>query len=90
MFFLFFDKMQRYDANLDKAMVGWTSNVGSLADAPREFVYNGMTVPKGTIYAEFEQMYINKMVDDGAKGSGNKKGALPAALKGKSYAQGNW
>jgi len=84
------DKMQRYDANIDKAMVGWTSNVGSLADAPREFVYKGMTVPKGTSYAEFEQMYINKMVDDGAKGSGNKKGALPAALKGKSYAQGNW
>lgn len=75
------DKMQRYDANLDKAMVGWTSNVGSLADAPREFVYKGMTVPKGTSYAEFEQMYINKMVDDGAKGSGNKKRRSPYCSK---------
>jgi hypothetical protein len=84
------DKMQRYDANLDKAMVGWASNVGSLADAPKNFEYKGIPVPKGTSYSEFEQMYIDKMVGDGANDSGKKTSTLPASLKGKSYAQGGW
>lgn len=84
------DKMQRYDANIDKAMVGWTSNVGSLADAPRDFEYKGIPIPKGTSYSEFEQMYIDKLVGDGANDKGGKKTPTPAKLKGKSYMQGNW
>lgn len=84
------DKMQRYDANLDKAMVGWTSNVGSLADAPRDFVYKGIKIPKGTSYAEFEQGYMENMIGEGAKDKGGKKMPAPDKLKGKSYMQGNW
>jgi hypothetical protein len=72
-------KMQKYDAELEKAKVSWTSKVGSLADSPKDLEIKGVKVPAGMSYGEFEQTF---MANQFAKANQN---AIPKAAQGKKY-----
>lgn len=76
------EKMQTYDANLEKAKVAWTSRVGSLADANKDFEYQGMKIPAGTSYNDFESAYMTSQID---KGAAKNNRALPANISKKKY-----
>lgn len=54
------DKVLRAEAAAERATGAWVSSVHSLGDAPRDVIVDGVRVPKGTSFADFAKMTVDR------------------------------